>query len=48
MDDGMHSNGGRRIVTTARTVCDVLRGRSCDDLQVHLSETTGDSSGCLD
>ena len=33
--DEMHSDGGWSVVKTARTVCDVLGGRRCDELQVH-------------
>ena len=29
---GMHSDGGCRIVTTARAVCNVLERRSCNEL----------------
>ena len=32
--------GGWRIVTTARIVCDVLEGPSCDELHVHRPQTT--------
>ena len=35
MNDGMHSVGGWRIVTTARAHSDVLGGRSCEELHVH-------------
>ena len=34
-NEGMHSDGGWRIVTTARSVFDVLAGRSCLALHVH-------------
>ena len=35
MNDGMRSDGGLRTVMTARTVCNVLGGRICDELHVH-------------
>ena len=34
MNDGSRADGGWRIVTTARTVCDALGRRSCDELHV--------------